>query len=284
MKVTIDPGSGFCFGVKKAIGAAESILVETGNLYCLGDIVHNQYEVKRLQTIGMVVINHDQFNHMHDCTVLIRAHGEPPETFSIAQKNNIQLIDATCPVVLALQKKIRSARDEIRAKEGQIVIFGKKDHPEVVGLTGQIENQAIIISQEEDLTRIDPLKPVRLFAQTTKGVEEYHRITGKIKEQVSDFSFTDTICRQVSGRAEQLRIFATHHDAIIFVSGKESSNGTELFRICKECNPETFRISGPEELKPEWLTGSKSVGICGATSTPIWLMERAADEIRKMSC
>jgi len=288
MNVTIDPNSGFCFGVVYAIEIAERELVQSERLYCLGDIVHNNMEVNRLKEMGLIIIGHDELDQLHNCRVLIRAHGEPPETYRIALKNNLQLIDASCPIVLNLQNEIRYGFQEIQDKSGQIVIYGKEGHAEVNGLRGQTMGKAIVIGSEADLDKIDFTKPVHLYAQTTKSIEGFHAIVEKIKsrmEQASpgkpaEFRWNDTICRQVSNRSGKLREFAANYDVVIFVSGKKSSNGMILYHECKEINPFTYLVSGHEELRGKWFKNAGNVGVCGATSTPMWLMEEVAAQIR----
>lgn len=282
MKITIDQESGFCFGVVFAIQMAEAELDESGSLYCLGDIVHNNMEVERLSKKGLKIINHDQLKTLHDCKVLIRAHGEPPETYQIAIQNNIELIDASCPVVLKLQNRVRSSFEEIGSKNGQIVIYGETGHAEVNGLVGQTGGEAIILTGENDLHKIDFNRPVYLFSQTTKSSEGFNKIKAIIEQKVKDhrgifetedFVANDTICRQVSNREPQLERFASQHDVIIFVSGKKSSNGKALFGVCKHINPNTYFISEIADIQSDWFENAVSVGICGATSTPMWLME-----------
>lgn len=275
MLVEIDKNSGFCFGVVYAIEMAEDFLNENGSLYCLGDIVHNDKEVKRLQDKGLKIIDHDQLKELHDATVLIRAHGEPPETYRIAMENKLELVDASCPVVLKLQNRVRNAHDE----ERQIVILGKKGHAEVNGLIGQTQQDAVVITCEEDVEKLDFDKPISLFSQTTKSTQLLYRIKERFEAKGIDFKFNDTICRQVSNREPELRKFSERHDVIVFVSGKKSSNGKALFGTCKEVNPNSYFISGKEELDHSWFAGARSVGICGATSTPMWLMEEVAGAI-----
>ena len=290
MIVTIDPKAGFCFGVVKTIQIAEEELKKRGKLYCLGDIVHNKMEVDRLKRLGMVFIDHDKFKSLRNTTVLIRSHGEPPETYEIAKQNNIQLIDGTCPVVKKLQNRIRSQFEEVQKSNGQIVIFGKEKHPEVIGLSGQTKNKAIVVTGEDDLEKIDYTRPVRIFAQTTQSISRFQNITKKIiqkQEETKKPSDTkpvvnDTICRQVSNREPVLMEFAKKHDLILFVSGKHSSNGQFLFEVCKSVNPKTFKISTPGEIQTTWFDGISSVGISGATSTPGWLLENVSDVIKKI--
>lgn len=277
MRVEIDPNSGFCFGVVYAIEMAEDHLDAHGELYCLGDIVHNDKEVSRLEAKGLKIINHENLKDIHDATVLIRAHGEPPETYRTALENNLELVDASCPVVLKLQNRVRHAYDEDR----QIVILGKPGHAEVNGLIGQTNKDAIVISSVEEAEKLDMDKPIALFSQTTKSTQLLYDIKAKFETQGVDFSFNDTICRQVSNREPQLRKFAEEHDVLIFVSGKKSSNGRALHATCERVNPKSYFISGKEEIDPNWLIGAESVGVCGATSTPMWLMEEVADAIQQ---
>ncbi|MFK7970190.1 MAG: 4-hydroxy-3-methylbut-2-enyl diphosphate reductase [Bacteroidia bacterium] len=276
MHVEIDPNSGFCFGVVYAIEMAEDHLEEHGELYCLGDIVHNDKEVKRLEAKGLKIINHDDLKNISDATVLIRAHGEPPETYRTALENNLELVDASCPVVLKLQNRVRHAYDE----DHQIVILGKPGHAEVNGLIGQTDKDAIVISSVEEADALELDKPIALFSQTTKSTQLLYDIKSRFEARGLDFSFNDTICRQVSNREPQLRKFAVKHDVVIFVSGKKSSNGRALHATCVQENEKSYFISGKEELNPEWLLGASSIGVCGATSTPMWLMEEVADAIR----
>ena len=283
MKVTIDPHSGFCFGVVYAIEKAEEELDVSGKLYCLGDIVHNRKEVERLHAKGLEVIDHERLKTLHDCKVLIRAHGEPPETYEIALKNNIELIDASCPVVLKLQHRVRTSFDNAE-DDGQLVIYGEPGHAEVQGLIGQTLGKAILVKNEEDLSKIDFSKPVYLFSQTTKSTVGFQEIRKKIedrayksmeKEVTDEFLVTnDTICRQVSNREPQLRKFVSNHDVILFVSGKKSSNGKALFEVCKSANPQTYFIEDENDIDKNWFKNASSIGICGATSTPLWLMEK----------
>jgi len=284
MRIEIDKKSGFCFGVVRAIETSEQELKSTDKLYCLGDIVHNEEEVKRLEKLGLETIDHAKLTELSNCKVLIRAHGEPPSTYEIAKQNNIQLIDASCPVVLKLQERIRKAHLHSTENKGQIVIYGKKGHAEVVGLDGQTNNQAIIIETANDLNRIDYTRPVFLFAQTTKDKENYEEIKNLISEKLiknglnpdRDFICKNTICGQVSNRKPDLEAFAKKHDIIIFVSGKKSSNGKVLHAVCKNINSRTFMVSSKSELLTDWFNNEDNVGICGATSTPNWLMTEVA--------
>lgn len=291
MLVTIDPHSGFCFGVVRAIGIAERELRKNKILYCLGDIVHNNMEVERLKHMGLVIITHNEFKKLHNCKVLIRAHGEPPVTYTIADRNQIELIDASCPIVLNLQKVVRQGYLEMIPLNGQIVIYGKEGHAEVNALKGQTEGTAIVIGNENDLHQIDFSRPVRFYSQTTKSLEGFHNIVRMIRERMEtvnldhpvDFKWNDSICRQVSNRSVQLKEFASRFDTVVFVSGHNSSNGMVLYQICKSVNPRTNLVSGLTELDPAWFNEVRTVGICGATSTPLWLMEEIAEGIQKIA-
>lgn len=284
MRIEIDPKSGFCFGVINAIEKAEEQLRKIGTLYCLGDIVHNGVEVRRLELMGLKTITHDDLQNLKDCTVLLRAHGEPPSTYELAKNNNITLIDATCPVVLTLQKKIKKGFEHISERNGQIVIFGKQGHAEVNGLVGQTNEQAIVVSNKDDLSKIDFTKPIHIFSQTTQSQHEYKDLQNEIEQRIVADEFqlkaTNSICRQVSNREDDLRIFAQQYDIIVFVSGKKSSNGKVLYTICHDVNPNTYFVTDIPDLETILIPYKASVGICGATSTPKWLMERVAEEIR----
>jgi len=275
LHVTIDQSSGFCFGVVYAIEMAEEILDERGYLYCLGDIVHNDEEVKRLEKKGLRVINHDELAHLRDEKVLIRAHGEPPSTYQLALRNNIELVDASCPVVLKLQNRIKNSYD----KDEQIYIYGKHGHAEVVGLLGQTDNQAVVFQDLEELDLPGLPRRLTLYSQTTKSTDKFYEITGKLAEAGVQVAANDTICRQVSNRDKELRVFARQFDKIIFVSGSKSSNGKVLYNVCRETNPNTHFVSKVEDLRPEWFSPGDRVGICGATSTPMWLMETVRDAL-----
>ena len=277
MKIEIDEGSGFCFGVTTAIKKAEEELATGSELYCLGDIVHNGMECERLHNMGLKTINHDEFAMLHDKKVLLRSHGEPPSTYLEAQANGIEIIDATCPVVLQLQRRIKRQYDA--NPEAQIVIFGKNGHAEVLGLVGQTDQKAIVIEHADEACRLDFSRDIYLYSQTTKSLDEFHAIIDYIQAHISPeatFKSFDTICRQVANRMPNICSFATKHDLILFVSGRKSSNGKVLFNACKAKNPHTYLIEGPEEIDPAWLSGAESIGICGATSTPKWLMEKVA--------
>ena len=277
VNIEIDSGSGFCFGVTTAIQKAEEELAKGNMLYCLGDIVHNGQECERLKRMGLITINHEAFAQLHNVKVLLRAHGEPPETYELAKKNNIEIIDATCPVVLRLQQRIKREFDNTAdSSNKQIVIYGKNGHAEVLGLVGQTRGQAIVIENLSEVNRLDFSKDIRLYSQTTKSLDEFRQIVAYIKEHISSeasFEYYDTICRQVANRMPNIQTFAANHDLIFFVCGRKSSNGKILFQECKKVNPNTFLIDQPEEIDRKMLVGATSIGICGATSTPKWLME-----------
>lgn len=288
MNVSVDPNSGFCFGVVFAIRVAEDELEKSGKLYCLGDIVHNNREVERLASKGLTIIDHEGLKKIKNSKVLIRAHGEPPETYKIALENNLELIDASCPVVLKLQNRIRLGFEEMQQSKGQIVIYGKEGHAEVNGLVGQTSGEAIIVNSEADLDKIDYTKPVRFYSQTTqpmmgfkeliKGIEERYR---KAEIANPDFITHNTICSQVSHKEPRLKKFAAEHDVILFVSGKKSSNGLFLYEVCRSINAKTYFISEKCDIDKNWFNDTSTVGVCGATSTPMWLMEEIADIVRK---
>lgn len=282
MKIEIDHKSGFCFGVVNAIGKAEEMLKSVDMLYSLGHIVHNEQEVQRLQELGLRTISHDEYFKLKNCKVLIRAHGEPPSTYEYARENNIELIDATCPVVLKLQERVRKAAETMRDENGQVVIFGHTGHAEVTGLAGQTNHEAIILDDPEDLGKLDLSKPAIVFSQTTKSVADFQKLTKNIESQSISgrIKAHDTICRQVSNRVPHLRTFATRYDIVIFVGGRQSSNARVLFDVCKETNAHSYFVSLPGDLCPDWFSGAKSVGICGATSTPEWLMKQVAERIK----
>lgn len=275
--VEIDEGSGFCFGVTTAIHKAEEELAKGTPLYCLGDIVHNDQECERLKRMGLITINHEEFAELRNVKVLLRAHGEPPETYQLAKENGIEIIDATCPVVLRLQKRIKQEFDlPSEGREKQIVIYGKNGHAEVLGLVGQTKGSAIVIQQFEDVRKLDLTKDTRLYSQTTKSLEEFQQIVSYITEHISPeatFQYFDTICRQVANRMPNIRKFAASHDVIIFVCGHKSSNGKILYQECKKVNSKSYQVDKPEEIDPSWIKEATSIGICGATSTPKWLMD-----------
>lgn len=283
IRVEIDNGSGFCFGVTTAIKKAEEELAKGNKLYCLGDIVHNGMEVERLHSQGLTTINHGQMSQLHDVKVLLRAHGEPPQTYEMARHNNIEIIDATCPVVLQLQRRIK--KQYVANPDAQIVIFGKSGHAEVLGLVGQTDSRAIVIENIEDARRLDFTRDIYLYSQTTKSLDEFRRITAYIQDHISSeavFRNFDTICRQVANRMSNIAAFATRHDLVLFVSGRKSSNGKVLYNVCKQVNDNSYHIEDPSEIDIQWLQGIQTVGICGATSTPKWLMEQCRDAILKM--
>lgn len=282
MKIEIDSGSGFCFGVTTAITKAETELSDGNILYCLGDIVHNGMECKRLKRMGLITINHDEMKRLHDVKVLLRAHGEPPETYALAEENNIEIIDATCPVVLQLQRRIKRQYDA--NPEAQIVIFGKPGHAEVLGLVGQTNGTAKVIAHFDDVKSLDMNRDTYLYSQTTKSLDEFHRIIEYIQQHISQeakFESFDTICRNVANRMPNISSFAARHDLVFFVCGRKSSNGQVLFDECHSVNPNSYQVESPDEIKGEWLHGVDTIGICGATSTPKWLMEECRDRIEK---
>ena len=292
MQVNIDKNSGYCFGVEFAIKMAEDEMENMEPLYCLGDIVHNDMEVKRLSAKGLVVIDREQLQELSNCKVLIRAHGEPPETYKLAIENNIELIDASFPVVLKLQHRVKNAFDKMERENGQIVIYGKKGHAEVIGLTGQTLEKAIVVTDDSDLDHLDYNRPITLFSQTTKSTKGFYalseKIEGRIKESKGelteiDFNSNDSICRQVSNREPQLQRFAQENDVILFVSGKKSSNGKALYQVCLSENPRSYFIENEEEIDSAWFYQADRVGICGATSTPMWLMEQVKEYVSGIS-
>jgi 4-hydroxy-3-methylbut-2-enyl diphosphate reductase len=280
IQIEIDNGSGFCFGVTTAIKKAEEELAQGEKLYCLGDIVHNGMECERLRQMGLITINHEEMRKLHDVKVLLRAHGEPPETYELARRNNIEIIDATCPVVLKLQKRIKEQYDA--NLQSQIVIFGKKGHAEVLGLVGQTQSSAIVIENFDEVTKLDFSRDIYLYSQTTKSLDEFHRIIDYIQAHISPnakFQSFDTICRSVANRMPNISQFAAKHDLVLFVCGRKSSNGKVLYNECLRVNPNTHLVEGPEEIASQWLEGINTVGICGATSTPKWLMEQCRDKL-----
>jgi len=288
MVVEVDERSGFCFGVQNAVEIAEEALMKGEKVFSLGPIVHNDIEVERLTSLGLKTVDHEQYHELRNCKVLIRAHGEPPETYYIAEKNNIQIIEATCPIVKKLQSRIKNTWLNTSLKEGQVVIFGKAGHAEVIGLMGQTNNQAILTDGEKNLDKIDYTREIHLFSQTTMGNAEYNRLAEKLRIRMTENGISDpdshlhvnrTICGQVSNRQPGLRAFSKKHDVIIFVSGRDSSNGKMLFSICKSENPRSWFVSSPEEILKEWFSGVNSVGVCGATSTPKWLIDKVRDTI-----
>ena len=286
LQIEIDNNSGFCFGVTTAIKKAEEELAQGRPLYCLGDIVHNGMECDRLREMGLITINHDEMRELHDVKILLRAHGEPPETYELARRNNIEIIDATCPVVLQLQKRIK---EKFLEGQGgvtpQIVIFGKKGHAEVLGLVGQTQSTAIVIESFDEVKKLDFSRDIYLYSQTTKSLDEFHRIIDYIQSHMAPgatFKSFDTICRSVANRMPNISQFAAKHDLILFVCGRKSSNGKVLYNECLRVNPNTHLVEDPQEIQKEWLEGIQTVGICGATSTPRWLMEQCSEAIQQM--
>ncbi len=289
MNVIIEPEAGFCFGVVSAIETCEKQLKSKGSLYCIGDIVHNSEEVERLKKLGLHTIDVEQLGSLHDCTVMIRAHGEPPSTYLLARENGLEIVDATCPIVLKLQRDVRKGYEQMKSVGGQVVIFGKKGHAEVVGLVGQTENTAIVVSKPEDLTEVDFSRPVHLFSQTTKSREQFTEMVELIRQRMKakgtdeKLFVTDSICKRVDSRSRTLLQFADTVDALIFVSGKHSSNGTYLYNLCKAHKGNTFFVSKKEDLSLSELKQFDTIGISGATSTPMWLMEQIRDYVLEAS-
>lgn len=284
--IEIDQKSGFCFGVVNAIKKAEEELAKGEILYCLGDIVHNGQEVERLSKLGLITIDHEQFAQLHDAKVLLRAHGEPPSTYQTANNNNLTLIDASCPVVLKLQSRIKTAYETAPTADTQIVIYGHIGHAEVNGLVGQTNDKAIVIENEDDLTKVDLSKPIRLFSQTTKSLDGFNHLVTTLSEKIenkNNFEHTDTICRQVANRMPNITTFAQQNDIIVFVSGKKSSNGQVLYEHSKKINPNTYLVSEANEVFDLKIDFSKKIGICGATSTPRWLMEEVAKKLNELA-
>lgn len=288
MKIEIEESSGFCFGVENAILMAEEALKSGERVYCLGQIVHNEIEVDRLKRLGLITINHKQFSKLKNCKVLIRAHGEPPETYNTAIANGIEIIEATCPIVKKLQGRVEKAWINSNQEKGQVAIFGKSGHAEVKGLLGQAGGEAILISNSDDLSKIDFSMPVTLFSQTTRSKGEYNKIIENIKQRFIEAGsdpekmlvVNNTICGQVANREPALKIFARKHDIILFVSGTNSSNGKMLFEVCRKVNNSSYFITSFEEIQPEWLEGKSSIGLCGATSTPRWLIKEINEKLK----
>ena len=282
MQIEIDDKSGFCFGVVRAISEAEKALEQGGTVYSLGDIVHNRMEVQRLEELGLRTITHADMESLGGARLFIRAHGEPPTTYARARQLGIEVIDATCPVVARLQHRVVEAYEKMAPIGGQVVILGKRGHAEVVGLTGQVEDRALVIEREEDLAQIDFTRPIYFLSQTTQSIALFNRLGEEMLRRATDpqqVTIVDTICRQVSGREQHLTEFAARFDLVIFVCGRKSSNGKVLYEVCRKANPHTYNIEEAAELEPSWLEGARSVGICGATSTPKWLMEQVAEAI-----
>ena len=284
MRVEIDEHSGFCFGVVRAINEAEEAL-KSGSIASLGDIVHNRVEVQRLESLGLHTISREDIPSFAGKRMLIRAHGEPPKTYALAKEHNIEIIDATCPVVAALQRKVKAAYEEMIRRNGTVVILGKRGHAEVVGLTGQVNEEAVVVESEEDLQQVDFTRPIYFLSQTTQSIEKFNHLAEIMRKRLASedmLCVDDTICRRVSSREEHLRAFARQHDIVIFVCGRKSSNGKVLYNICLRENERSYNIEEASELKREWFEGVESVGICGATSTPKWLMEEIANAISSM--
>lgn len=280
--IEIDQFSGFCFGVVNAIRKAEDKLQESDSFYCLGDIVHNTIEVERLRQKGLKTLTHEEMTTLRNTSVLFRAHGEPPSTYEIAQQNDIEVIDATCPVVLNLQKRIKRIYEERKGTQTQLLIFGKLGHAEVNGLVGQTNNSAIVIERKEDLEKLDFSLPIVMFSQTTKSKAAYMELVEMIQERIEKpelFEYHNTICQQFGNRMPKIKEFAASHDCIVFVSDAKSSNGKALFKACQEVNPDSHFVSGPQDVDAAWIEGKNNIGICGATSTPAWLMEQVKDRI-----
>lgn len=280
MLVEIDNKSGFCFGVTQAIKKAEEMLLAGETLLALGSIVHNDDEVNRLKLLGLRTIDREVFFELRDCNVLIRAHGEPPETYEYARQNNINLVDGTCPVVLKLQQRVRNASDQAKERSGQVVIFGHPSHAEVIGLVGQATGNAVVVENAGDLSQVDGSRPMTLFSQTTMSVEGFRNLKAELEKKTGrEIEAHDTICRQVANRVPHLQEFSARHQVIVFVGGKQSSNARVLFEACKKVNTHTYFVQNPDELDLAWFSRVQTVGVCGATSTPQWLMEAVARKI-----
>ena len=282
MEVIIDDNSGFCFGVVRAIGEAESALERVGDVYSLGDIVHNRVEVQRLEQLGLHTVSHEDMKNLSGRTLLIRAHGEPPSTYRMAEELGITIIDATCPVVARLQRRLREAYDNMKEVCGSVVLLGKRGHAEVIGLTGQADDDVVVIENEGDLNNVDFTRPIYFLSQTTQSIALFNKLAEDIKMRAGDVAVTidDTICRRVAGREALLTDFSKSVDVVIFVCGRKSSNGRVLYEVCRSANPRSFNIEESSEIDLSWLEGAERVGICGATSTPRWLMEQVAESIK----
>lgn len=282
MEVIIDDNSGFCFGVVRAIGEAESALERVGDVYSLGDIVHNRVEVQRLEQLGLHTISHEDMPRLEGRTLLIRAHGEPPHTYRMAEELGITVIDATCPVVARLQRRLREAYDKMQEVGGSVVLLGKRGHAEVIGLTGQADDDVVVVENEADLNNVDFTRPIYFLSQTTQSIALFNQLAEEIKARANGVSVTidDTICRRVAGREALLADFSRSVDVVIFVSGRKSSNGRVLYEVCRGANPRSYNVEESSEIDWSWLEGAERVGICGATSTPRWLMEQVAAAIK----
>ena len=283
MRVIIDDNSGFCFGVVRAIGEAESALGRLGEVCSLGDIVHNRVEVQRLEALGLRTVTHSDIANLGGATLLIRAHGEPPRTYEMAKSMGIELIDATCPVVARLQRRVREAYDKMQSVGGQVVLLGKRGHAEVVGLTGQVGDDVTVVESEADLDAVDFSRPIYFLSQTTQSIDLFNHLGQVIMRRAKSaegVTLDDTICRRVAGREQLLTDFSKSVDVVIFVSGRKSSNGRVLCDVCRRANERCYMVEEASELEAEWFEGAESVGICGATSTPRWLMEQVAAALR----
>lgn len=282
MRIVIDDNSGFCFGVVRAISEAEASLKRCGEVYSLGDIVHNRVEVQRLETLGLSSVTHADMESLAGRTLLVRAHGEPPHTYRRAKELGIEIIDATCPVVARLQRRVREAYAYMSSVGGRVVLLGKRGHAEVIGLTGQVNDDVTVVERLEDIDSLDFSHPIHLLSQTTQSIELFNTLADTIRERMDEgveFIVTDTICRRVAGREPLLADFSKSVDLVLFVCGKKSSNGKVLSEVCRKANPRCYNIEEPSEIEPEWLAGVESIGICGATSTPRWLMEQVAERV-----
>lgn len=285
MRITIDDNSGFCFGVVRAIGEAEAALERLGEVCSLGDIVHNRVEVQRLETLGLRTVTHEDIASLGSATLLIRAHGEPPRTYRAAQECGVRIIDATCPVVARLQRRVREAYDRMRAVDGRVVLLGKRGHAEVVGLTGQVDDDVTVVESASDLELIDYSRPIYFLSQTTQSIDLFNALGAEIMrraERPDSVTLDDTICRRVAGREQSLVEFSRSVDVVLFVSGRKSSNGRVLCDVCRRANEHCYMVEEASELQPQWFDGAQSVGICGATSTPRWLMEQVAEALNIM--
>ena len=282
MEVIIDDNSGFCFGVVRAIGEAESALERVGDVYSLGDIVHNRVEVQRLEQLGLHTISHEDMPRLEGRTLLIRAHGEPPRTYRMAEELGITVIDATCPVVARLQRRLREAYDKMQEVGGSVVLLGKRGHAEVIGLTGQADDDVVVVENEADLNNVDFTRPIYFLSQTTQSIALFDQLAEEIKARAKGVTVNidDTICRRVAGREALLADFSRSVDVVIFVSGRKSSNGRVLYEVCRGANPRSYNVEESSEIDWSWLEGAERVGICGATSTPRWLMEQVAEAIK----
>lgn len=285
MRVVIDDNSGFCFGVVRAIGEAESALQSRGEVYCLGDIVHNRVEVQRLQKLGLHTISHEDISSLQGRTMLIRAHGEPPTTYRLAEECGVEIIDATCPVVARLQRRVREAYAKMQGVGGRVVLLGKRGHAEVVGLIGQVSDDVIVVESEAELEGLDYSHPIYFISQTTQSIELFNRMAERIGESMAEgveVTVDDTICRRVAGREANLAEFSSSVDVVLFVCGRKSSNGRVLSEVCRKANARCYNIEEASEIEAHWFEGAQSIGICGATSTPRWLMEEVAEHVNNL--